>query len=129
MENATLQQIIGHAYGAPKPLEVPNALAAIEETIEKLDCGQLRVASREGDAWVTHAWIKQAILLYFTASKMAVTQNGPFTYYDKIPLKKDVQVQGIRVVPPATIRFGCVFGARLRGDARLCQHRRLCWGR
>ena len=106
MENATLQQIISHAYGAPKPLDVPEARAAIDETIEKLDCGELRVASREGHAWVTHAWIKQAILLYFTARKMAVMQNGPFTFYDKIPLKKDIEAQGIRVVPPATVRFG-----------------------
>ena len=106
MENATLQQIISHAYASETPLEVPQARAAVQETIEKLDSGALRVASQEGGAWVTHAWIKQAILLYFAASKMAVMQSGPFTFYDKIPLKKDLQAQGVRVVPPGTVRFG-----------------------
>ena len=39
--------------------------AAVEETIEKLDRGELRVAEKVDGTWIVHAWIKQAILQYF----------------------------------------------------------------
>jgi 2,3,4,5-tetrahydropyridine-2-carboxylate N-succinyltransferase len=82
------------------------ATPAIEEVIRLLDEGQLRVASREGDQWQTHAWIKEAILLYFKIAKMEQYEVGPFTYHDKIPLKKNFAQLKVRVVPPATARYG-----------------------
>src|ERR1700735_4667308 len=38
---------------------------AVDEVIAALDEGLLRVAEFDGATWVTHAWIKHAILLYF----------------------------------------------------------------
>jgi 2,3,4,5-tetrahydropyridine-2-carboxylate N-succinyltransferase len=39
--------------------------------------------------------------------EMRVEEVGPYQYYDKIPLKRDWAEAGVRVVPPATARFGC----------------------
>ncbi len=79
---------------------------AIVATIDALDKGKIRVASKEGDEWVTHAWIKNAILLYFKISEMQDYEVGPFLYHDKIPLKRNYKELNVRVVPPATARYG-----------------------
>ena len=55
---------------------------------------------------VVHEWLKLAILLYFRQSEMATIELGPFEYADKIPLKRDFQAAGVRVVPGASARFG-----------------------
>ena len=50
--------------------------------------------------------MKQAILLFFRQAKMEAIEVGPFTYHDKVPLKSDFAETGVRVVPPATARYG-----------------------
>ena len=84
----------------------PSRADAVEETIAALDRGELRVAEKRGDEWVVNEWVKKAILLYFRIRKMEPSEVGPFTYHDKIPLKEDYAERGVRVVPPATARFG-----------------------
>jgi len=79
---------------------------AVLETIRALDSGAIRVAERSPDGWVVHAWVKEAILLYFVLSEMQTIEIGPFEYHDKIPLKHHFSALGVRVVPPATVRFG-----------------------
>ena len=78
----------------------------IEESIKLLDQGEIRVASCENNEWKTHAWVKEAILLYFRITEMEKFEVGPFTYFDKIPLKKNFEELKVRVVPPATARYG-----------------------
>jgi 2,3,4,5-tetrahydropyridine-2,6-dicarboxylate N-succinyltransferase len=96
--------------------------AAVAATIEALDKGVLRVASPPdvaGDAWIVHAWVKQAILLYFglqTSSALRLSgaeANGALAgagdgweFFDKIPLKQGLKEAGVRVVPPGTARYG-----------------------
>jgi 2,3,4,5-tetrahydropyridine-2-carboxylate N-succinyltransferase len=83
--------------------------AAVEETVAALDRGELRVASPpevEGGEWTTHAWVKEAILLYFALRQMEKTTIGPFEFHDKIPLKRDLPAAGVRVVPPGVARYG-----------------------
>jgi len=83
--------------------------AAVERTIARLDRGEIRVASppeSEDGEWTTHAWIKQAILLYFGLRGMETLSVGPFEFHDKIPLKKDLAGQKVRVVPPGVVRYG-----------------------
>jgi len=80
--------------------------SAVEETIALLDKGTLRVAEKVDGEWVVHGWLKQAILLYFRISEMREGHYGDYTYHDKIPLKTDLVAQGIRVVPPGTVRYG-----------------------
>ena len=79
---------------------------AVRVTVAKLDSGELRVAEKVGDAWVVHAWVKQAILHFFRISQMEVMEVGPFEFYDKIPLKRGLKQAGVRVVPPGVIRYG-----------------------
>jgi 2,3,4,5-tetrahydropyridine-2,6-dicarboxylate N-succinyltransferase len=79
---------------------------AVEQTIALLDRGEVRVAEKIDDDWVVHEWVKKAILLYFRVRAMAPDEVGPFRYNDKIPLKRDYAERGVRVVPPATARFG-----------------------
>ena len=82
------------------------AIAAVEHTVAALDSGELRVAEKVGANWKVHAWLKEAVLLYFRLRQMERIEVGPFEFHDKIPLKKDLEKQGVRVVPPGVARFG-----------------------
>ena len=84
----------------------PGRAAPVEETIARLDRGELRVAERRDGEWVVQEWVKKAILLYFRLRQMEPDEVGPFRYHDKSPLKTDYEERGVRVVPPATARFG-----------------------
>ena len=86
--------------------QLPAARQAILDVIAQLDAGTLRVAEKIDGTWVTHAWLKQAILLYFSIAEMQVSDVGPFQFHDKIPLKKNLKAQGVRVVPTGTVRYG-----------------------
>jgi 2,3,4,5-tetrahydropyridine-2,6-dicarboxylate N-succinyltransferase len=79
---------------------------AIEEAIQLLDRGELRVAEPRADGWVVHEWLKKAVLLYFKLRRVEPEEVGPFRYLDKIPLKSDYAERGVRVVPPAVARHG-----------------------
>lgn len=84
----------------------PVVREAVERTLRLLDAGELRVAEKIDGAWVTHAWIKEAVLLYFGICKMVPSEAGPLAFHDKIPIKKDLEARGVRVVPPGTVRYG-----------------------
>jgi 2,3,4,5-tetrahydropyridine-2-carboxylate N-succinyltransferase len=51
-------------------------------------------------------WAKKAVLLYFRVRGLDTTEVGPFEYHDKLPLKTGYEAAGVRVVPPATARYG-----------------------
>lgn len=78
----------------------------VEAVIEALDRGEIRVAEPVGGSWQTNAWIKQAILYYFKVAEMHEMVVGPFTWFDKIPIKKNLRELKVRAVPPATARYG-----------------------
>ncbi len=84
---------------------------AIDAVIKALDRGELRVCEPHGTDWVTHAWVKRAILLYFQRQKSEYTGSrfGP-QFYDKVPLKNNFKKIGVRCVPPAVARYGCFLG-------------------
>jgi 2,3,4,5-tetrahydropyridine-2,6-dicarboxylate N-succinyltransferase len=77
-----------------------------DETIAALDCGEVRVAEPDGDEWVVHPEVQEAILDYFRSRQMEPREVGPFEYHDKIPLKSGYERLGVRVVPPAVARYG-----------------------
>jgi 2,3,4,5-tetrahydropyridine-2-carboxylate N-succinyltransferase len=79
---------------------------AVHETIALLDTGNVRVAEKQGGDWIVNEWVKHAILLYFKIAKMEEFEVGPFLYFDKIPLKRNYKELKVRVVPPATARYG-----------------------
>jgi 2,3,4,5-tetrahydropyridine-2-carboxylate N-succinyltransferase len=102
-----LRATIEASYEDRSRMAAPETRAAIEKTMALLDRGEIRVAERrpEGE-WVTNAWIKQAILLYFALRGMEKTSAGPIEYHDKIPLKKGLDDAGVRVVPGGVVRYG-----------------------
>jgi 2,3,4,5-tetrahydropyridine-2-carboxylate N-succinyltransferase len=78
----------------------------VEAMIEALDRGEVRVAEKVGDEWRVNEEAKQAILDYFRLRDVEPMEVGPFEYLDKIPLKRGYERLGVRVVPPATARYG-----------------------
>lgn len=89
--------------------------AAVEDVIAALDKGDLRVAeplaaidtdSDTETPWQVNQWVKKAVLLYFSLAKMQVMETGPFEFYDKIPLKRNLAAAGVRVVPHGLARYG-----------------------
>jgi 2,3,4,5-tetrahydropyridine-2-carboxylate N-succinyltransferase len=81
-------------------------VSATEAMIAALDRGEVRVAEPEGDDWRVNAAVQEAILDFFRARQMEPREVGPFEYHDKIPLKTGYDELGVRVVPPATARYG-----------------------
>ena len=78
----------------------------VEAVIAALDRGEVRVAEKADGEWRVNEEAKQAILDYFRLRDMEPLEVGPFEYLDKIPLKHDYARLGVRVVPPATARYG-----------------------
>jgi 2,3,4,5-tetrahydropyridine-2,6-dicarboxylate N-succinyltransferase len=78
----------------------------VEAIIGALDRGEIRVAEKADGEWRVNEEAKQAILDYFRLRDMEPLEVGPFEYLDKIPLKRDYARLGVRVVPPATARYG-----------------------
>lgn len=103
--------LIEAAWAEPAQRGEKAVVAAVERAMAALDAGELRVAEKLGGAWVTHAWLKEAVLLYFTQRKVEVREVGPFEYRDKIPLKRGFAAASVRVVPPAAVRYGAFIGA------------------
>ncbi|WP_163098171.1 2,3,4,5-tetrahydropyridine-2,6-dicarboxylate N-succinyltransferase [Acidithiobacillus ferrianus] len=99
------------------PKQAPAELRdAVHQTIEGLDKGVLRVAEKRDGQWVTHQWIKKAVLLSFRLQDNARVPGAETNYYDKVPGKfadynsNDFRTGGFRVVPPATARRGAFIG-------------------
>src|SRR3989338_8412775 len=110
----TLQTIIDDAFLHRDQLSsqnLPNELnSAILTTIDLLDTGKLRLCEKHNGQWITHEWLKKAILLFFKTQNNTVI-DGQFTYFfDKVPLKfsdaTQLQTNGVRIVPPACARKG-----------------------
>jgi 2,3,4,5-tetrahydropyridine-2-carboxylate N-succinyltransferase len=103
----TAKTIIEEAWEGRATLKPTKALrAAVEEVIAGLDAGKLRVAEKSGGQWITHQWIKKAVLLSFRLADNRVIERR---YYDKVPSKFksfDFKKGGFRVVPPAAARRG-----------------------
>ena len=85
---------------------------AVEEVLDLLDRGELRVAEKVGGTWVVHQWLKKAILLSFRLHEPQKIDGGPDggAWWDKVPTKfvkwkvKDFKQAGFRVVPGAVVR-------------------------
>ncbi len=110
------QKTIDEAWEARSALTPLNASSAIrkavEEAIAGLDAGELRVAEKKGGEWITHQWIKKAVLLSFRLEDNRVMEGGETKYFDKVSSKfasydkEKFAKEGFRVVPPAMARRG-----------------------
>jgi len=86
--------------------------AAVSAALNLLDSGQLRVAEKIDGTWVTHQWLKKAVLLSFRINENRMMDGGNTRYYDKVECKfsgysdEDFAQAGVRVVPNAVARKG-----------------------
>ncbi|MBK8385165.1 MAG: 2,3,4,5-tetrahydropyridine-2,6-dicarboxylate N-succinyltransferase [Candidatus Accumulibacter sp.] len=115
-----IQQIIEEAWeirSSLQPGQAPQGIGeAVTEVLGRLDAGSLRVAEKIDGDWVTHQWLKKAVLLSFRLQENSLIDGGAMRYFDKVPNKfaaydSDKFLQGgFRVVPPATARRGAFIG-------------------
>jgi 2,3,4,5-tetrahydropyridine-2,6-dicarboxylate N-succinyltransferase len=111
-----LQAIIDAAWEqraelSPKspPAEIRDA---VESVIRDLNKGRLRVAEKFKGEWVTHQWLKKAVLLSFRLNDNELMRAGDFAFFDKVKTKfahlseDQLRATGVRVVPPAVARRG-----------------------
>ena len=115
-----LQSVIEAAFENRAQISPANAdpavRAAVNEVLAGLDSGTLRVAEKAGDEWITHQWVKKAVLLSFRLEDNSVIRDGYTNYFDKVPAKfaqyssEDFKAGGFRVVPPAAVRRGAFIG-------------------
>jgi 2,3,4,5-tetrahydropyridine-2,6-dicarboxylate N-succinyltransferase len=120
MTTHTLESLIDAAFERRAditPGNVPADLAqALSEIVGGLNAGLLRVAEKIDGTWVTHQWLKKAVLLYFRAHDNRVIDGAATTYFDKVPMRfaglSDAEFRqgGFRVVPPAVARTGAFIG-------------------
>ncbi|MDC3366272.1 2,3,4,5-tetrahydropyridine-2,6-dicarboxylate N-succinyltransferase [Flavobacteriaceae bacterium] len=101
-----LQEIIEQAWEDRSLLKEDKTVNAIREVVNLLDVGSLRVAEPNKTDWQVNEWVKKAVVLYFPIQKMETLEAGIFEYHDKIPLKRNFESRGIRVVPNAVARHG-----------------------
>ena len=101
-----LKDIIEAAWNDRELLQKPETVDAIETIIEQLDKGVVRVAQPAEEKWQVNEWVKKAVILYFPTQQMSKIEVGPFEFHDKIPLKKDYDQLGVRVVPHGIARHG-----------------------
>ncbi|MDE1484189.1 2,3,4,5-tetrahydropyridine-2,6-dicarboxylate N-succinyltransferase [Xenorhabdus bovienii] len=111
-----IQAIIGNAFENRTditPSTVDEATrSAVNQVIQMLDSGKLRVAEKIAGQWVTHQWLKKAVLLSFRINDNQVIEGAESRYFDKVPMKfadydqSRFEKEGFRVVPPAAVRQG-----------------------
>ena len=82
----------------------------VNETLNQLDMGKIRVCEKNGDEWKVNQWIKKAILLSFRLNDNEIIKASHATWYDKVQsktanwTKEDHEKAGFRYVPDAVVR-------------------------
>jgi 2,3,4,5-tetrahydropyridine-2-carboxylate N-succinyltransferase len=84
------KEIIEKAWEDRSLLSDATTQKAINEIIEKLDKGVLRVAEPTSNGWQVNDWVKKAVILYFPIRKMETYNVGPMEYHDKMALKNQL---------------------------------------
>ncbi len=95
------------------PTSTPETIRnAVNQTLESLDKGTLRIAEKKDGQWVVNEWAKKAVLLSFRINENKNIDAGFTQFYDKVDSKfsnlsnEALQATGVRVVPPAMARYG-----------------------
>lgn len=107
----TINQAFDHKseLTSPFPSDLVNA---VNETIDLLDRGEVRVAEKVDGEWRVNQWVKKAVLLYFRLTENKLIPGAYTHFFDKVPVKfeetneAEMRALGTRIVPPATIRKG-----------------------
>ena len=116
MSNAILESEIEAAWSVRdriSPSTTCKVRDAIEETLEALDKGNLRVAEKTNDnVWQVNQWAKKAVLLGFRIKDMEIQSGGPQSsgWWDKVDSKfkgwgeEAWKKAGFRAVPNSVVR-------------------------
>ena len=115
MSDAHLQKTIEAAWEARDTLNFSTkgeVRDAVEQALEALDKGRLRVAQKDGDTWKVNQWLKKAVLLSFRINDNQMIPGGPggSSYWDKVPVKfagmgeADFRAAGFRALPGSVVR-------------------------
>lgn len=115
-----LKSIIEDAFEQRAEISAASAPDAVKDAVAQaiamLNRGEARVAEKVAGEWVVHQWLKKAVLLYFRLHDNAVMDGAESRFFDKVPLKysdythEQFVADGVRVVPPATVRTGVYVG-------------------
>jgi len=112
---AQLQSIVESAFEARETITAATGgevRAAVDEALDLLDSGALRVAEPRDGEWIVNQWLKKAVLLSFRLNDMEAIAGGPggATWWDKVPSKfagwgeNRFRAAGFRAVPGAIVR-------------------------
>lgn len=113
--DSSLSSIIENAWDNKDSISVATkgeARDAVEEALNLLDSGQMRIAQKEDGAWQVHQWLKKAVLLSFRLNPMQMISNGPggSSWWDKVPSKfegwgeAEFKQAAFRAVPNCVVR-------------------------
>jgi len=115
MNTKSFEKIINEAWENRNQVNSKSGkkiIKAIDETIELLDEGKIRVAEKKNNQWIVNQWIKKTILLSFRTNEMKKLKGPYGTWFDKVEGKttdwdrKKFIKAGFRSVPNGVIRKG-----------------------
>ncbi len=119
---SNLEKIINDAWEKKDQINKnsdKSIIDAINQIIDNLDQGKVRVAEKIKGQWQTHQYVKKAVMLSFRIHEMEVL-SGPYSsWYDKAHLikgktanykKNDFEKAGFRMVPNSPVRKGSFIG-------------------
>ena len=122
MSYADLEAVINQAFEARDTINSGSEAAiheAVDEALNLLDSGTLRVASKSNSVWTVHQWLKKAVLLSFRLNDMELIKGGPgnsSSWWDKVPSKfegwdaEQFTTAGFRAVPGSIVRRSAYIG-------------------
>ena len=117
-----LEKIINDAWNKKEQVNQNSdkeLITTINQIIEDLDKGKIRVAENINGEWVTHQYIKKAIMLSFRIHGMESLQGPYSSWFDKSNLirgktagwsKDEFLKAGFRMVPNSPVRKGSFIG-------------------
>jgi len=125
-----LKQIIEQSFGLRPEHFPPEVQNSVDEVIKLLQQGKLRVAEKIDGEWVTHEWIKKAVLLSFQLYPNKMVRAGDLSFFDKVPSRFDHFRSRLERIRHPLCAHCCGSPRQLHRserciDALLCQHRRL----
>jgi 2,3,4,5-tetrahydropyridine-2-carboxylate N-succinyltransferase len=111
---AQLRSIVERAFEDRQTLGVSTkgeVRDVVEEALDLLDAGKVRVAEKQNGGWVVNQWLKKAVLLSFRLNDMEIMPGpGVSNWWDKVPSKfanwgeNRFRAAGFRAVPGSIVR-------------------------
>ena len=120
MKKTELKQVIENFWDEKESINSGNTnlTKTINVVLDQLDRGIIRVCEKHNGEWVTHEWIKKAILMSFKVNDNSIfssgisnSRRGQYTWFDKVNLKTSGWVEdewtkrSFRSVPGAVVRY------------------------